>query len=416
MNKIILLFTTCIVLFIGAQAQKISKTDLAFLYTDMEFTTFNAVTYHSSDSISIVYVNIYLKDLQYNRNPFNNKKRSKFKISYNLFESYLSKSPIDNFSQIYYDSLNYDTESEMIINFDVKAKFPNNYILQITLEDIYKKESNKIHKYIKINKSNRHSRQNFFLTDSEGYPIFDQSIQKDQYFKIHHNQDTLKEITIRYYNHDFPLAKPPFSIDKEITYTFEPDSFYTIPLSNGHSDLLELQHNGLYHFQADMMQKEGFTIFHFDDGYPNINTPGQAIIPLRYLTSQKEYDKLISYSDYKTAVDSFWLRRASQQEERARKMIAKFYSRVEKANAMFSSYQEGWKTDRGIIYIIYGPPTEVYRNDEEERWVFGNSNNPMSINFYFQELKNPFTDNAYSLNKSPLYKDSWYIAIENWRR
>lgn len=417
MKKNILLLAASIFLLIGLKAQtKISKTDLADLYADSDFTSINALAYHTFDSLSIVHINVFLEDLQYNRNPRNDKRRAKFRISYQLYESFLSKYPIDSASQIYYDSLNYNTAAEMILNFDIKASYPNTYVLHIKLEDLYRKESNVIHKYMKINKSNRFTRQNFFITDSEDFPIFNQSIKKEQYFKVQYNNEDQKELTIRYYNKAFPLAKPPFSAEKEITYTFEPDSFYTITLSNGRSDLLELQHHGLYHFQADIRQKEGFTLFHFDDGFPNINTPEQAIIPLRYLTTQKEYDKLLSYKNYKTAVDSFWLKRSSQQEERARNMIAKYYSRVEKANDLFTSYQEGWKTDRGMIFIIYGPPTEVYRNDKEEKWVYGNSSNPMSINFFFLVVENPFTDNAYSLNKSPLYKDSWYIAIENWRR
>ena len=83
---------------------------------------------------------------------------------------------------------------------------------------------------------------------------------------------------------------------------------------------------------------------------------------------------------------------------------------------LFSSYQEGWKTDRGLIYIIYGPPSEVYRKTGEEEWIYGERNNPLSIKFYFYNIENPFTLNDYSLNRQPTYKTSWYIAIENWRR
>lgn len=417
MKKIILLLSVCSLIFTGTTAQnKLSKTDIASLYSESNFTEFSAIAYHSSDSITTTYINISLNDLYYRSHKTENKKLAKFKISYQLFESYISKILMDSASYIYFDSLNFGIETEMIINFDIKAKFPADYILQITVTDLYQNESNTASQFIIIHKSNRYSRQNFFITDSEGYPIFNQNISKNQYFKLHYNQLDKSEITIRYYNRSFPLAKPPFSTEKVVTYTFEPDSFYTINLNNGHSELLELQYHGLYHIQADIMQKEGLTLFHFDEGFPYVNTPVQAILPLRYLTIQKEYDKLLSYKNQKVAVDSFWLERSSYQEERARNMISRYYSRIEKANKLFSSYQEGWKTDRGLIYVIYGPPTEVYRNKEEERWIYGASGNPMSINFYFQKIENPFTDNAYSLNKSPLYKNSWYVAIENWRR
>jgi len=147
-----------------------------------------------------------------------------------------------------------------------------------------------------------------------------------------------------------------------------------------------------------------------------VSVPAQALAPLRYLSTEQEFEKLLAYVDYKTAVDSFWLERSSFKPERAKNMIKRYYSRVQEVNRIFSSYQEGWKTDRGLIYIIYGPPSEVYRNDEEEEWVYGERGNPLSIRFYFYKVDNPFTDNDYTLERSPVYKSSWFIAIENWRR
>jgi hypothetical protein len=97
-------------------------------------------------------------------------------------------------------------------------------------------------------------------------------------------------------------------------------------------------------------------------------------------------------------------------------MIKLYYNRVMDANRFFTSYLEGWKTDRGIIYIIYGPPNVVYKGRNVEGWVYGEDKNMLSINFTFRKLDNPFTDNDYSLTRSPAYKDGWYIAVDNWRR
>ncbi len=166
----------------------------------------------------------------------------------------------------------------------------------------------------------------------------------------------------------------------------------------------------------DFSKTEGLTLFHFDDGFPQVSSPVEALLPLRYLTTEKEFNELLSYTDYKIAVDSFWIERSSRQPERAKNMIARYYSRVQKANQWFTSYQEGWKTDRGLIYIIYGPPSEVYKKQDEEEWVYGEQGNALSIEFYFYKMDNPFSDNDYQLQRSPAYKTSWYIAVENWRR
>ena len=173
---------------------------------------------------------------------------------------------------------------------------------------------------------------------------------------------------------------------------------------------------GIYHLQADMNEADGLTLFQFDEGFPEVSSPALAVAPLRYLTTENEFKRLLSYQDYKVAVDSFWLERASQQPQRAKNMIKRYYSRVQLVNNLFTSFREGWKTDRGLVYILYGAPTEVYREDGEEEWVYGERGNPMSIRFFFDEVKNPFTENELELERSPMYKTSWMIAIENWRR
>jgi len=303
-----------------------------------------------------------------------------------------------------------------MVDFDVNATFPGDYILKIQLTDLNQEENNLVYKFYEINKSNINTAQFFFVTDSENFPIFQNSIKPDQYFKIQSNLIDTGQLSIRYYNRKLPLAQTPFATTKEFTFKFSPDSLFNISFAQGQSELLELPFHGIYHFQADISQTEGLTLFHFDDGFPEIATPLQAILPLRYLTTKKEYDILLNYEDHKIAVDSFWLERASFQESRAKNMISKYYQRVQDANNLFSSFQEGWKTDRGIIYMIYGPPSEVYKKADEEEWVYGERGNPMSIKFYFYKVENPFSINDYRLQRSPIYKTSWYVAIENWRR
>ncbi len=413
---ILLLFTS-----FGAYSQlfgkkKLNKTNLASLYDEKKFTGFDATIYHSSEDKSTVYMNIHLNDLIYLHHKTEDSHLARFKVSYELYDSYESKTAIDTATIFLTDTQNYKAEMDMMVDFDVKASFPGNYILKIQLTDINQEENNSVFRVYEIYKSDKNADQFFFVTDNSDFPIFQNNIKPGQYFKIQSKLVDSIQLYIRYYNRKLPLAQTPFATVKEFTFKFDPDSLYTVSFSNGQTELLELPFRGIYHFQADISQTEGLALFHFDDGFPEIASPLQAILPLRYLTTKKEYDILFNYDDHKTAVDSFWLERASFQEMRARNMIAKYYQRVQDANNLFSSYQEGWKTDRGIIYIIYGPPSEVYRKTGEEEWVYGERGNPMSIKFYFYKIDNPFSGNDYRLQRSPIYKTSWYVAIENWRR
>jgi len=399
---------------LGVHGQKLSKTDLVSLYSKYNFTSLDGVVYHSSDEKSTVYLNIRLHHFEYIANE-TGKPEANYRVKYELYESYNSKMPMDAGTLFISDNKHAGEEMEMVVNFDVKASFPGTYVLKIEVLDLNLPEHSAL-KFMHIFKESRFSAQNFFLTNENEHPLFGNSIFQNNYFRIRYNNPDIQEPVIRYYSRKFPIAKPPFAMEKNVTYTFEPDSFYSIQMTGGISPLLELPYHGIYHIQADLLKPEGFTLYRFEDGFPDVSVPAQALAPLRYLTTEREFDKLLAYEDYKIAVDSFWLERASYNPDRAKKMIKKYYRRVMDVNLFFSSFQEGWKTDRGLIYIIYGTPSEVYRTDEEEEWIYGEKGNPMSMRFYFYKTDNPFTTNDYSLQRSPIYKTSWYIAIENWRR
>ena len=113
-------------------------------------------------------------------------------------------------------------------------------------------------------------------------------------------------------------------------------------------------------------------------------------------------------------VDQFWLNKA-HSNERARTLIRNYYSRVQLANELFTSHKEGWKTDRGLISIIFGSPSFIRYNKNNEIWIYGNDHNSNTIKFTFEKIKNIFSNNDYILKRNYAYKTPWYIAVETWR-
>ncbi|MCD4696882.1 MAG: GWxTD domain-containing protein [Bacteroidales bacterium] len=414
MKKPALISLLFIVVIGSTFAKKLSKINLANLYNEQQFTRVDNLVFHTSETVSTIYLNINLHDLHYVKSN-DDSRFAKFKIQYELYESWDSKSPIDTASLVFTSQQEFEGDMKMIYEFDINAAFPGNYLLKYMFTDVLKPE-NTFTDFIEINKSSKNTSQNFFITGEDDYPVFGYHLPAGANFNLLHNNPRVDTLYIRYYNRQFPLAKPPFATEKEETYTFEPDSIYIIVLQEGKSELLTLPYHGIYHFQTDISKPDGLSLFQFNDGFPDIDTPALALAPLRYLTTRNEFEKLTNYPDYKVAVDSFWLERSSKQPTRAKNMIKRYYSRVQDANKLFTSYHEGWKTDRGLLYIIYGPPSEVYRKGEEEEWIYGERRNPLSIRFYFYNVENPFTLNDYQLSRSSTYKTSWNIAIENWRR
>ncbi len=422
MKKLLTIFCLLLIFTIfenpafGSGKKKLYRTNVKAMYNEENPNSFEAVIYHETNEHSRVYVEINLKALTYLKHKYKDKHLARLGLRYDLYPNYESKEILDSAAYFYTDTANYSLEANMVVDFLIKSAFPGEYVLKLTLTDFNRQENGTTFRFYKVSKLDNHSAQNYLILDDSDIPLFKKNLNEDEFFKVTCNQKDPGQLLVRYYNRTLPIAKTPFSVEKNFTFRFKADSLYNVSMVNGETVLLRLPFKGIYHFQTDTAQTEGITLFHFDEGFPEIETPLQAILPLRYLTTQKEYDALLGYPDHKIAIDSFWLVRASNKPERAKNMIARYYQRVVLANRMFTSYQEGWKTDRGIVYIIYGPPTEVYRKTGQEQWIYGESGNPLNINFYFNEVENPFTFNDYSLQRSVDYKSGWYIAVENWRR
>jgi GWxTD domain-containing protein len=72
-------------------------------------------------------------------------------------------------------------------------------------------------------------------------------------------------------------------------------------------------------------------------------------------------------------IEQFWLRRSSNPDLPDNDFKEEHYRRIAYANEHFASGIPGWKTDRGRIYIIWGPPDEI-----ESHPTGGTYDRPMS--------------------------------------
>ena len=205
---------------------------------------------------------------------------------------------------------------------------------------------------------------------------------------------------------------PVFSLLKEKPRNYFADSSWVWNASD--TDYFIPEKEGTYYFRVDSSSNEGLAIFYFNKFYPETKTAISLLKPLRYLQSSKEYSRMEKYDNIKLAVDSFWLA-TSGNIYRSKELIRVYYSRVYYANKYFTSYTEGWLTDRGMIYTVFGPPKTIYKSDTSERWIYGFSNNLNSMDFYFVRREHPFCNNNFVLNRQEVYKSSWYQAVDTWR-
>jgi GWxTD domain-containing protein len=81
-----------------------------------------------------------------------------------------------------------------------------------------------------------------------------------------------------------------------------------------------------------------------------------------YLITDEEksiFQKLTTDEERERFIEQFWLRRDPNPSTSENEFKIEHYRRIAYANDHFQSGKAGWKTDRGRIYILFGPPDEI---------------------------------------------------------
>ena len=81
-----------------------------------------------------------------------------------------------------------------------------------------------------------------------------------------------------------------------------------------------------------------------------------------YIISDQErtaFKKLETDEERQHFVDQFWERRNPTPGSADNPFKREYYRRIAYANEHYAANVPGWKTDRGRVYILYGPPDEI---------------------------------------------------------
>jgi GWxTD domain-containing protein len=71
------------------------------------------------------------------------------------------------------------------------------------------------------------------------------------------------------------------------------------------------------------------------------------------------FNRLKNGEDAAHFIEQFWLRRDPTPDTIENEFKEEHYRRMLFANEQFASSAHGWKTDRGRVYIVYGPPDQI---------------------------------------------------------
>jgi GWxTD domain-containing protein len=389
--------------------RKLSNRNISFLYHSAQQLHAEYTVHHISADSSDLFLKLPLKDVLF-RKTDNNSFSSDLKISLSIYSAFEVATVIDSTSFEFSLAQVADSDAFIVKQFRFRLPMHAASVMKVLLQDLNRKTE--IENYITLDKGKQSSQQ--FLVKQAGtdYPAFKNYFYTNDNINIVSNNST-QPLFVRIFKKKYPLAKPPFASDSYARFSYYADSVYTLPPASFHRIILNQP--GIYHFQYDSLDKSGLTLFCFGDDFPLVTEPEQLIEALRYITSNQEYHDLISKPNQKDAIDEFWVQ-ASGSRDRARDLIKKYYNHIQDANRFFTSYMDGWKTDRGMIYIVFGLPDYVYRSSEGEYWSYNRKNPLPGINFLFKKVENPFTENDYVLERNPAFEPDWFLMVDLWRQ
>lgn len=114
---------------------------------------------------------------------------------------------------------------------------------------------------------------------------------------------------------------------------------------------------------------------------------------LQYIAKSDEIDRI---RDAKSDVEKqkrfldFWKKKDPSPNTKRNEVMQEYYRRVISANKFFgNTYSQGWRTDMGMVYIIFGEPNNI------ERHPYDMDSKPYEVWEYYQDNKQfVFVDNT----------------------
>jgi len=366
---------------------------------------------HLTDSTSILHVQLSGNEFLFSRQE-DNRFNAFVTIRYRLAEAYESINLLLDSGRTSFKISEEEKNLRKVYNLPFWLPQKKEMLMVVTIHDQLKNYEEDF--YVSVDNTSRQSRQSFTVRIlNDGGPLFGNYVSTGDSVIIKFRDPAIKKYFVKAYNRSFPLAPPPFSYDTREDISEVPDSIFTYDASD--TGFISLTKQGFYHFQIDTTDKNGFTLFVYHGSFPSVTSPEQMFESIRYITAKREFEEMKSNPNKRAAMDKFWLELGGNPE-RTKILIKKYYTRIREANQFFSSYTEGWRTDRGLVYTVFGKPNTVYRSSTAENWIYGTTNSALSVNFFFSKVINPFSENDFELIREPLLEGAWMRAVDVWRQ
>lgn len=378
MRKNVSLSISFLLLLIGStSAVNFTRVNIAWQYNPLAEIRVNSRAVASGDEI-IVFYSI--------------KTDSIFNWSYDFLvqDSYTSESHVD-FTSYEVDTLINDWNEQFIkISFNKRSE--NLLVLRISKPDVFYYHDTSL-------RNGSLSLPSIYAIDKNGLPILENFINSSHYSWI--GSDSYYAMQ---YKEAFTMADPPMAEMKPLAPSIDLDSTYIF------YDSADFQERYFYVVRSDSNASLGVTMLRDAVYYPEFRKLNELIESMLYITNESEKKALINSKNLKRSFDAFWMNTYSTKF-RAKNAIRNYYNLVTQSNFLFTDFKQGWKTDRGMLFIVFGVPDEVYRSGSKEEWFYDHG-----PSFEFTIISTFFAPKTYALRRNLNLEEAWYENISAVRQ
>ncbi len=364
--------------------------------------------YQSAPNKLDLYFKVFPIEFLFERSKADSVPSANISIAFRVTENYKSIKIVDSLTQNYV--FRGKPRPVFLGNLPIHLPDDNQYVLEVFLTD--KKSGKSISQIIHIQQDSRGLADSYMLLSKYAVSTFKPYVTVNDSFRVKCTLKSSPELQItRLTMKQKPAIPPDIILTGDENYSLDYDTIINYPQMD--TTLISLKKEGVYILKNSSL-KLPKAVCDVNQFYPYVKTPIQLLKSIAYICTEKELEQLEKLGNPKQAVDTFW-QNITPDLNKARELIRVYYNRVQLANYFFTeNAKEGWLTDRGMIYIIFGNPNFVNKDDEGETWIYG-QNIQIGLNFYFYRNSHPVLGEYFELNRSDRYARIWFNAISTWR-
>lgn len=239
------------------------------------------------------------------------------------------------------------------------------------------------------------------------FPLLDQYCKQNDTLQFH--SSSTDSITVQHFSTTDSIALPPMFLGDNPYYKKQKTE--TFPIASNSKFITEK--TGLYVFSTAKSNSK-FSIVCHNTKFPNFTKPNELINALHYILTNEERSNLLNTPNPKEALDEFLINLTGDKNI-AKDIVKNYFKRATEANKLFTNTKEGWKTDKGMVYIIFGKPDRVYYENGHEDWAYEKNSLYNELNFYF-EYNNTNEGYSFDLERLKDYQEIWNSIVDKWRR